>query len=117
MLGVTTLYGHLSRSVVTHIGQEVHRGDVIGESGDSVTLACNGSPHLHFEIRYDQMRAATNPVPWVAADWPAIYAPRDGAPFEVDLEHPTRWQSIYQQPDVQFGGAYLNDYEKAWPPA
>lgn len=116
-LGITTIYGHLSRSVVTRIGVEVRRGEVIAESGDSVTHACSGSPHLHFEVRYDAMRASTNPVPWVAADWPAIYAPRGGLPFEIDLDNPARWQSIYDQPDVRFGGPYLNEFEQAWPPA
>ena len=116
-LGITTIYGHLSRSIVSNIGDEVRRGEVIAESGDSVTHACNGSPHLHFEVRYDAMRVSTNPVPWVATDWPVIYAPRSEAPFEVDLSNPTRWQSIYDQPDVRFGGPYLNEFDQAWPPA
>lgn len=116
-LGITTIYGHLSRSLVSHIGQRVHRGQVIGESGDSVTYACSGSPHLHFEVRYDAMRVSTNPLLWVSADWPAIYAPRGRLPFQIDLSNPSRWQSIYDQPDVRFGGPNLNDFEKPWPPA
>lgn len=116
-LGVTTLYGHLSRSVVTHIGQEVHRGEVIGESGDSITFACCGSPHLHFELRYNHMSAAANPIPWIEADWPALYSPAGDPPFEIDLENPMRWQSIYEQPDVRFGGPFMNNYKHPWPPA
>lgn len=115
-LGITTIYGHLSQSVVSNLGEEVSRGQVIAESGDSVTHACSGSPHLHFEVRYDDLRVSTNPVPWAAADWPAIYRPRGGIPFQVDLSNPSRWQSIYDQPDVRFGGPYLNEYEQPWPP-
>ena len=116
-LGVTTLYGHLSQAVVTHVGQVVQRGEVIGASGDSITFACCGSPHLHFELRYNHMQAATNPIPWIDADWPTLYSPATAPPFEIDLENPLRWQSIYEQPDVRFGGPFMNNYEYAWPPA
>ena len=115
-LGVTTVYGHLSQSLVTNVGQMVKRGEVIAESGDSESFACDCSPHLHFEVRYDHMRSATNPVPWIPTDWPAVYSPDESSSFVIDLENPSRWQSIYDQPDVRFGWAHLNEYERAWVP-
>lgn len=42
-----TLYGHLSRYLVT-VGQKVKAGDLIGYSG---ITGVTGGPHLHFEIR------------------------------------------------------------------
>jgi murein DD-endopeptidase MepM/ murein hydrolase activator NlpD len=44
---VFVLYGHLSR-VMVHVGQQVARGDVLGEVG--MTGIAIG-PHLHFEVR------------------------------------------------------------------
>ena len=36
--------------------------------------------------------------------------------FEQDLDAPQRWQTIYDQPQVTFGGRILNDYARPFPP-
>jgi murein DD-endopeptidase MepM/ murein hydrolase activator NlpD len=46
--GVTTRYAHLSSFGVIP-GQEIRRGDVLGQSGDTGKVT---SPHLHFEVRH-----------------------------------------------------------------
>jgi murein DD-endopeptidase MepM/ murein hydrolase activator NlpD len=45
--GLTTRYGHLSRSLVKP-GQQVKRGDVVGLVG---TTGRTTAPHLHYEVR------------------------------------------------------------------
>jgi hypothetical protein len=53
----------------------------------------------------------------IDVDWNRI-ALASGAPlrFEQDLEAPQTWQTLYDQPDVTFGGELLNAYKSAWPP-
>jgi murein DD-endopeptidase MepM/ murein hydrolase activator NlpD len=58
--GLQTYYGHLSRfDVVT--GQEIRRGDIIGQSGASGRVT---SPHLHYEVRMGG--TPVNPYPFLA---------------------------------------------------
>jgi murein DD-endopeptidase MepM/ murein hydrolase activator NlpD len=45
--GMTTWYGHLS-GFNTSLGQQVHRGDIIGYAGTSGRAT---GPHVHYEIR------------------------------------------------------------------
>lgn len=45
--GVQTYYAHLSRFYVT-VGQDVHRGEVIGAVGSTGRVT---APHLHYEVR------------------------------------------------------------------
>ncbi|MFO7654087.1 MAG: M23 family metallopeptidase [Candidatus Krumholzibacteriia bacterium] len=57
--GVTTIYGHLG-GVLVEKGQQVSRGDVIAESGNS---GRSTGPHLHYEIRVDGR--AVNPLSYI----------------------------------------------------
>ncbi|MDP6349118.1 MAG: M23 family metallopeptidase [Chloroflexota bacterium] len=118
--GYFSLYGHLRvRTTHLQIGQEVKAGDVVGESGDSVDeVRCDMSPHLHLEIRTDGMTAAVNPIPLIDAPWwddASLGLSFSQPTFEVDLEAPRRWQSLYDQPSIRFGGYLLNDYLQPWP--
>jgi murein DD-endopeptidase MepM/ murein hydrolase activator NlpD len=45
--GLTSLYGHLSLTVVRQ-GEMVHRGEILGYSGSTGNST---GPHLHFEVR------------------------------------------------------------------
>jgi murein DD-endopeptidase MepM/ murein hydrolase activator NlpD len=49
--GVSTRYGHLSGFAVT-VGQQVHRGDIIGYIGLS---GRSTGPHLHYEVRINDI--------------------------------------------------------------
>jgi murein DD-endopeptidase MepM/ murein hydrolase activator NlpD len=49
--GMTTLYGHLSKFEAT-LGQEVKRGDLVGEVGST---GRSTGPHLHYEVRINEV--------------------------------------------------------------
>jgi murein DD-endopeptidase MepM/ murein hydrolase activator NlpD len=49
--GISTRYGHLSGFAVT-VGQQVHRGDIIGYIGLS---GRSTGPHLHYEVRINDI--------------------------------------------------------------
>ena len=57
--GLATLYGHQSQLLVT-VGQQVHRGDVIGLVGHTGFAT---GPHLHFEVRVDGV--PVDPIPFL----------------------------------------------------
>ena len=57
--GFITAYAHMSK-VLSHAGQRVHRGQVLGLSGSTGHVT---GPHLHFEVRVGG--AKVNPVPWL----------------------------------------------------
>lgn len=115
--GMVSFYGHLLRRPELAVGQAVLRGQPVALSGDMYE-DCNGSPHLHLEIRDASLSRVHNPVSLIDADWHAIalLGPRAIA-FERDLEAPRRWQSIDDQPPLDLGGPLLNDYASPWPVA
>ncbi len=111
-----SLYGHLLETPTLTWGQAVTRGQVIGLTGDP-DVTCTSRPHLHLEIRSANYAVAYNPVSLIAADWDGLMlTSAGGRGFERDLADPRRWQYADDQPDVQFGGALLNDYVQPWPP-
>lgn len=59
--GLTTRYGHLSKIVAT-LGQEIKRGDLIGEVGST---GRSTGPHLHYEVRINDV--AVNPGHYLPA--------------------------------------------------
>ena len=32
-----------------------------------------------------------------------------------DLDDPRKWQSMFDQPDIRFGGPLINEFENTWP--
>jgi len=72
--GVTTRYAHLSSFGVIP-GQEIRRGDVLGQSGDTGKVT---SPHLHFEVRHGGI--AVNPMTYLTRSM-TIERVQPGLPF------------------------------------
>lgn len=114
--GYSSFYGHLLERPRLSPGQRVSQGQVVALSGDSFGT-CRSAPHLHLEIRNNLHTRAFNPVPLIQADWDSLSLVGSfNRGFERDLAHPRRWQTIYDQPDVIFGGPLLNEYSQPWPP-
>jgi hypothetical protein len=114
--GLFSLYGHLLERAPLAPGQAVHAGEVVAKSGEP-GARCDLDPHLHLEVRRNQMKETVNPVPLIRLDWrrATLGIRRNGTRFERDLEHPDRWMALNDQPDVVFGGPRLNDYDRSWP--
>ena len=53
-------------------------------------------------------------IHWIEADWPAATLGLTQAHFQMDLHEPTRWQSIYEQPDIRFWDPITNNYNASW---
>ncbi len=69
------------------------------------------------EIRNNFHNRAYNPVPLIQADWDSLALIGSfGRGFERDLTNPRQWQTIYDQPNIVFGGLLLNEYDNPWPP-
>lgn len=114
--GYSSLYGHLLEKSTLTPGTPVKQGQVIALSGDSFGT-CRSAPHLHLEIRNNYHNYAYNPVLLIQADWDSLALIGGfSRGFERDLTNPRRWQTIQDQPAVQFGGALLNEFAEAWPP-
>ncbi len=114
--GYSSFYGHLLETPDLTPGQMVKQGEVVALSGDSFGT-CRSAPHLHLEIRNNYHWHAYNPVPLIDADWDSLALIGSfSRGFERDLTQPRRWQTIYDQPDVTFGGPLLNEYAQPWPP-
>lgn len=62
-----TLYAHLSAMSV-NVGDHVKEGDIIGNTGDTGNTS---GPHLHFEVRLDDVRV--NPLNWLDGDFYKAY--------------------------------------------
>ncbi len=115
--GYASFYGHLLERPDLQIGQPVQAGQVVAKVGDP-DETCTSRPHLHLEIRNAGIyNRAYNPLLLIDADWHtlALAGPFNTA-FARDLNDPRRWQGLFDQPDVQFWGPMLNDYDNPWPP-
>ncbi|PJF30733.1 MAG: hypothetical protein CUN51_07035 [Candidatus Thermofonsia Clade 1 bacterium] len=116
-LGYTSVYGHLNTKPSLLRGQPVRRGDVVGTVGDP-DRTCQSRPHLHLEIRSRDYRIAYNPMLLIEAEWETLasigYHHFGG--FVKDLYRPNRWQSAYDQPDVDFNERPLNSFRLTYPP-
>jgi len=71
--GYSTYYAHLSRLEVVS-GQEVRRGEIIGQSGSS---GRSTSPHLHYEVRIHGV--PVNPYPYLMRSAAQVLTKRDFA--------------------------------------
>jgi murein DD-endopeptidase MepM/ murein hydrolase activator NlpD len=114
--GYASLYGHLGQRSSLRVGQSVHKGDAVGVSSAPSDSDCDTRPHCHLEIRTNGMSGTVNPINLIAADWPnlSLGLSDESLEFELDLDNPERWQTIYDQPSVVFGNALLNNYTHAW---
>ncbi len=113
--GYVSLYGHLLERPLLRVGQPVRRGEVIGLTGDP-DLTCTSRPHLHLEIRDRTLSRAFNPHRLIAADWDALMLVGSfGRGFQRDLDDPRKWQSVWDQPDIRFGGPLINEFARTWP--
>jgi murein DD-endopeptidase MepM/ murein hydrolase activator NlpD len=113
--GYVSFYGHLSERPFVAAGQAVARGEPVALTGD-MSGNCNGSPHLHLEIRDAGLGSTYNPVTLIDADWHGIALLGPSAvTFQRDLDRPRQWQSIDDQPRLDLGGPLLNDYANPWP--
>jgi murein DD-endopeptidase MepM/ murein hydrolase activator NlpD len=114
--GYASFYGHLLEKPDLQPGQAVQAGEVVAKVGDP-DANCSSRPHLHLEIRNAGVyNHAYNPLLLIDADWDnlALYGPF-GNSFARDLSEPRRWQNLYDQPETQFWGPMLNNYENPWP--
>ncbi len=86
--GLTTLYGHLSRSIVT-IGEKVKRGDVIGYLGKTGWAT---GPHTHFSVFASQTLTPARPGLPEGAEWTKSCGPM---PVGGDLD-PRQYLEVVQ---------------------
>ena len=113
--GYVSLYGHLLERPKLKVGDEVKQGQVIAKTGDP-DLTCTSRPHLHLEIRDRTLGKAFNAHRLIDADWDMLSLVGSfGRGFQRDLDDPRKWQSIYDQPDIRFGGALINEFANTWP--
>ncbi len=115
--GLFSLYGHLLERPKLAVGTAVRAGQAVALVGDPAGERCDIEPHVHLEIRRAGMSEAVNPVPLVALDWDraSIGLRRNGLRFALDLDDPQPWTTPYDQPDITFGQALINDFPRVWP--
>jgi murein DD-endopeptidase MepM/ murein hydrolase activator NlpD len=115
--GYSSMYGHLLETPKVHRGQVVKKGQPVALSGDP-DGTCYSRPHLHLEIRSQSYFHFYNPVLFIDADWNSLALTGSfSRGFEKDLDNPRRWQSFFDQPEVDVGGPLVNDYQRPWPPS
>jgi murein DD-endopeptidase MepM/ murein hydrolase activator NlpD len=113
--GYASLYGHLLERPKLSVGQEVKKGELIALTGDP-DLTCTSRPHLHLEVRNRALNKAYNAHLLIDADWDTLSLGGSfGRGFQRDLDSPRKWQSLYDQPDINFGGPLINEFERTWP--
>lgn len=115
---LVSLYGHLLERPSVVPGQFVAQGEQVALSGDP-DLTCDSRPHLHYELRSADYRTTYNPMNTIDANWHALaaFGGFNYPLFQQDMLNARRWMNLYDQPDVVFGGARLNNYSVTWPPA
>lgn len=113
--GYASMYGHLLEAPALQPGQEVKQGQVVALVGDSGGI-CYRRAHLHLEIRDLNHIRKYNPLTLIEADWDNLaLTGSDGRAFMRDLAEPRKWQTLYDQPEVQTGGPIVNDFAATWP--
>ena len=113
--GYVSLYGHLLERPKLSVGQIVKKGEQIGLTGDP-DVTCTSRPHLHLEIRDRSLGRALNAHKLIDADWDALALTGSfGRGFQRDLDNPRKWQTLWDQPDIRFGGPLINEFEQTWP--
>ena len=114
-VGYASMYGHLLQAPNLIPGEVVKQGEVIALTGDTAET-CYGRPHLHLEIRDLAHVRKYNPALLIEANWDnLILIGNSGRDFERDLQEPRKWQTLYDQPEVQTGGPIVNDFAYPWP--
>ncbi len=115
--GYASMYGHLLQRSSLRPGQAVKKGQPVALSGDP-DETCYSRPHLHLEIRSRSYVHWFNPVLFIEADWDTLALTGSfSRGFEKDLDNPRRWQTLYDQPEADAGGRFLNEYAHPWPPS
>ncbi len=113
--GYISFYGHLLETPNLRPGQPIRKGDVIAKTGDP-DLTCTSRPHLHLEIRDRSHARAYNPIVLIDTDWDALsLTGAFGRGFQRDLDNPRKWQTPYDQPEIQFGGPLINEFTHTYP--
>jgi murein DD-endopeptidase MepM/ murein hydrolase activator NlpD len=113
--GYASLYGHLLERPKLSVGQPVQKGQVVALTGDP-DVTCTSRPHLHLEIRDDRLRRAFNAHNLIDADWEALMLVGSfGRGFQRDLDDPRKWQTVWDQPDISFGGPLVNEFARTFP--
>ena len=115
--GYSSMYGHLLEKPNLQRGQVVKKGQPVALSGDP-DVTCYSRPHLHLEIRNRSYSRWYNPVVLIEADWDSLALTGSfSRGFEKDLNNPRQWQTLYDQPEAQAWGPFINEFERPWPPA
>ena len=70
----------------------------------------------YLEIRDKTLGIAYNAVNLIDADWNALLLVGSfGRGFQRDLDDPRKWQTVEDQPDIRFGGPFINEFDNTYP--